>query len=88
MKKEIKFNVNDYVHIKLTPLGKKVYLGHYNEYRELSYQPLMKRMPKYTKSEKKGYHKFQLWEIMQIFGEIIYNGCKMPFKTEIILQKD
>lgn len=65
----MKFNVNNYVKVKLTKRGKEI-MKEEGVMRE--YVP-----------DKDGYTKWQLWELMGVFGNYVYNGCEIPFETEI-----
>ena len=75
------FNVNDYVYVKLTPLGEEIYFKHYEWMKD-------KFVIELPKSEIDGYCKFALWEFMRIFGEYLYNGCPNPFETTIKIEKE
>ena len=63
------FNLNDDVKVKLTDHG-----------RDLLAKKRLTRQP-----DEAGYTKFQLWELMNIFGEHFYNGCSIPFEFNRIL---
>jgi hypothetical protein len=62
-------NLNDDVKVKLTDYG-----------RDLLAKKRLTRQP-----DEAGYTKFQLWELMNIFGEHLYNGCSIPFEFNRIL---
>lgn len=65
----IPFNLNNHVHVELTNFGRKVLI---DEGLEKHHQP-----------GADGKHSFQMWELMQIFGKFMYNGCprdRMPFE--------
>jgi hypothetical protein len=64
------FNLNDDVKVKLTDHGRDLLA----KKRRLTRQP-----------DEAGYTKFQLWELMNIFGEHFYNGCSIPFEFNRIL---
>lgn len=68
----MKFNINDYVKVKLTEHGKKI----------------LKEKDINNSVDENGYTKFQLWDIMNIFGEYCILGCDVPFETEIIIPED
>lgn len=80
----MKFNVNNHVKVKLTEVGKK----HAKE----KYLKLFNYNPPYEYSEPTedvdGYSEWQLWELMATFGDILYNGCKIPFETIIEIVVD
>jgi hypothetical protein len=63
------FNLNDDVKVKLTDHG-----------RDLLAKKRLTRQP-----DEAGYNRFQLWELMNIFGEHFYNGCSIPFEFNRIL---
>lgn len=73
--KEIPFNVNSWVKVKLTPKGKEIL-------------NTTKKFPTALPVDEQGYCKFQLWVFMQYFGDSIYLGCPDMFDTNIILIKD
>lgn len=72
------FNMNDFVKVKLTEFGEKVYAEHYKQYET-------KR--KLTRDDN-GYSEFQLWQLMNIFGSNMYNGNKILFEGVKMLIKD
>ena len=69
---EIIFNVNNFVKVKLTSSG-------FNYYKHL------KNVPELQEPDKDGYTEFQLWELIQYFGDAVYLSCNPPFETQIIL---
>ena len=79
----MKFNINDDVKVKLTQFGWDVHKAHWLPYCDSleEYERHMK-----PKVDKNGYTKFQLWDLMRIFGETMYNGnMNKPFDMEIII---
>jgi hypothetical protein len=62
-------NLNHEVKVKLTDSGQDV----------LAMQQLRRQQ------DADGYIKFQLWELMNIFGVHVYNGCSIPFEFNRIL---
>ncbi len=75
-------NINSYVWIKLTEEGKKM-LALYDE-------PVTSKGYEEKRPTKNGYTRFQLNDVMNIFGSVIYCGNnKIPFGTNIkIDEKD
>ena len=68
---KVKINVNIMTEVKLTDYGKKI-LEDYNT--RLGFIPIIK--------ERK---RFQLWEVMSIFGKSMYNGNpEVPFIDNLI----
>jgi hypothetical protein len=68
-------DVNDTVKVKLKPNGMRIYLDHYDN----------RLMPKVDAD---GYTKFQLWQLMAIFGPHIHLACDPPFETTIVVGPD
>jgi len=88
----MKININDYVKIKLTDYGKEVL----KETKEEFLTSFNKRYnTKHTvdsffekiEYDKEGYTKFQLWHLMEIFGDYMYNGADNVFDLNIKLTK-
>ena len=67
----IKFNINDDIKIQLKERGKKILA--------------VDRPNKRINEDKDGWSTWQLWEVIETFGDYIYNGCDMPFETNIII---
>lgn len=70
--KQITFNINDEVRIKLTELGEKLYTEKYSKHY-------------FAKKDENGYIEIQLWQVMSIFGPHMYNSGDLPFETDIII---
>lgn len=74
-------NINNYVRIKLTKFG--------IEKLKKNHEDLRKKFPtvgEFTppKVDKDGFCEMQLWEVMNIFGEDLFNGSiNLPFETNI-----
>ena len=88
--KEIDFNINDYVHVKMNSYGMKIWNEHWeqlNTYRG-KIEGVPKAILKAAKLKKKGWYKFQMWEFMNIFGKAMWMGNGLPFETVIKIQID
>lgn len=87
MQEYIDFNINDYVKVKLTEKGKYIYYHQFDDIneciRKIGGNPLN---PIELKYDDDGYVEFQLWHLMEIFGEHLFNGCEVPFNTTIRLE--
>ena len=72
-----KFNVNYHVYVRLTDHGREIYRKYWRQFstKESS-------APSLTVDET-GWSKFQLWELMAIFGPHIFSGGTVPFETTI-----
>jgi len=81
----IKFNINDHVKVKLTDLGKDIYLHQYDRINKV-YSNYSKTIltPSNPKVDKDGYTDFQLWELMQLYGPHLYCGAEQLFEKNII----
>ena len=77
------FNINDCVRVKLTDLGKDIYYHQYDETNDYYGRQVVE--PYYPAVDKEGYTKFQLWELMRLYGTYCSNGCSLPFETNITL---
>lgn len=69
-------NVNDSVWVKLTDEGR----AHHQRHYETRYPMLKYRAPDESAD---GWSKWQIWSLMQEFGEAIYMGGPVPFETTI-----
>ena len=67
MDNTIKFNINHDVLIKLTSYGRKILLDKNEKYIE----------------DNDGWSKWQLWDLMNIFGPYMKMGCNNPFDLSI-----
>jgi len=75
-----KFNINDFVKVKLTKRGREVYLDHcvFGAIKPI----------KTINIDVNGYTVFQLWSLMSIFGEHMVNGNDIMFDGVHILIED
>lgn len=64
----MKRNINDYVLVRLTDVGKEI---------------LRKKGFSLPKEDADGWSKWQLWSLMNTFGEYTQLGKDVPFETEI-----
>lgn len=78
-------NTNDYVLVRLTPRGREVL----RENHDKLYDGWGRSKPIYAPpAETCGWSKWQLWRLMQEFGEHTYNGAEVCFETEIRIPLD
>lgn len=73
------FNINDNVKVKLTELGRLVYLNYQRQFVSNAELP---------EPDENGYHEFQMWVLMSIFGQSMYNGGAIPFEGVHILIRE
>ena len=77
-------NFNDHVRVKMHPLGWDI---HRKWHDDLFASAKANANFPYRRPEvgTDGCVEFHLWEVAQIFGAHLYNGCQMPFETEAVL---
>ena len=77
----MRFNVNHKVKVKLTEIGHKIHRADFDQLgmKSITYQP--------PQEDKRGWSEWQMWELMRLFGPHLYNGCNVPFETEIQIPK-
>lgn len=73
----MKININENINVRLTPQGQELIRKHYATYN-VTWHP-----------NADGWYKFQLWDLMNIFGPHLYAGCRVPFEDcDIYLEED
>lgn len=80
------FNINNYVKVKLTDLGKETLLRDNNEFWIKHNKPEFIENFALPKEDIMGYSTFQLWSLMSKFGPYLGNGRPLMFETEIIIE--
>lgn len=78
----VRFNVNHYVRVKITPHGKKCLRKNYDDLAK-SYGGKLGFPFRLPKADKDGWTRFQMHDLMANFGQHMYCGCQVPFETEI-----
>jgi len=71
------FNINSYVSVKLTDHGRALLKKYHDELKlpkDIKLKPI---------AEVDGWSKWQLWELMSIFGPSVYLAAEMPFNAVI-----
>lgn len=71
----MEFNINGDVWIRLTGAGTRAYNLHYEK---------LGMEPPPLQRDSSDWCKFQLWDLMHIFGPAVYNGCQIPFVENVI----
>jgi hypothetical protein len=72
-----KFNINEYVWVKLGAKGEEIYLHSFDDVPQQ-----FRRVP-LPEVDEDGYSKFQMWEFMGLFGPYCRMGFDIPFGTTI-----
>jgi len=84
-KKEIKFNINEEVKVKLNAYGLNIYTEKMEKVNEWLNSVHGKCVKMEVKIDENGYTKFQLWDLMHLFGPHMVLGMDIPFTdTEIV----
>jgi hypothetical protein len=77
----VRFNVNEYVRVKLTECGLKLLREDHARWKALYPSSFGEFTP--PKTDADGWSEWQLWCLMARFGEYITMGMTAPFETEI-----
>ena len=85
MSEFIKANLNLNVRVKLTNYGRKIYYQQNDEMNERYGKEIIK--PKYPKEDEDGCYTTQLWSLINLYGEYLRACAKLPFESEILIQK-
>lgn len=73
-------NINEEVRVKLTDLGREMHKKHHDELRA-RFPSIGEYRP--PKEDEDGWHRIQLWCLMQDYGSAISIGSNQPFETTI-----
>lgn len=75
-------NLNEYVKVKLSDLGKEIYYHQYDETNRTielhGEKPIKPTMPKV---DEEGYTQFQIWQLMNLYGEYMTMCGERVFET-------
>lgn len=83
------FNINQHVYVKLTDKGIDILKNRRKEFnKSLISKGIEPITGKLTKTDEDGYSKFQLWELIEIFGPYMTLCSELPFKTTIRFNKE
>ena len=80
MSKLVDFNLNSYVYVQLTDLG-RAELGRQHEELRKTFPNLGEY--KLAEEDEEGWSKFQAWVLIRTFGHMISATKKPPFLTDI-----
>jgi hypothetical protein len=79
----ITINANDEVWVKLTPVGEQMWADYWWVTEPKGVPESIRK----SHTEWDGWVRFQLWELMQVFGKGMRNGVHVPFETDIRLTR-
>ena len=68
----IRINLNEWIKVKLTDLGKEIYYHQYDELNKAYGREMLK--PNFPSEDEDGYTRFQLWKFIQLYGSHIGIG--------------
>lgn len=82
----IPFNVNDTVRVRLTDVGRKI---HRARFRKLNAQLPLQAELTYSppKEDENGWSEWQMWILINTFGEHVSVCKEPPFETNIEIQQ-
>lgn len=78
----INFNVNSNIKVQLTDIGYRLLIDHYNKYSTYMSVDDVTHVELIAPD---GYVTMQMWEFMNIFGKVSYNGGKQYYNANLIL---
>lgn len=76
----MRFNINDHVRVKLTDHGREIVHAHRQKLSAMLPIPLPATQ---NQEDADGWSRWQLWSLMEIFGEHIHLCGPLPFETTI-----
>jgi len=77
----MKFNINEYVRVKLTDHGRKILRE--QAAKLILEMPCLKEANLIPEEDAKGWSEFQMWDLFSRFEGHIHNGAKPCFETTI-----
>lgn len=79
--KTFKFNINQFVRVRLSDFGRAIHRREWDAFPYCSYQP--------PHEDENGWSRWQMWDLMRTFGPHLFNGAvELPFATEIEILTD
>ncbi len=80
----MKFNINQYVRVRLTDAGRA---AHRKWWDDLFQSPQLKSKYSPPKEDAEGWSRWQLHILMHELGPALCPGFPVPFETEIIIEE-
>jgi hypothetical protein len=78
----VDFNINDYVHVRLTAHGRECLRKNYDELASF-YGGKLSWKFKLPKEDAEGWSKWQMHDLMDQLGKYVGMGREIPFETKI-----
>ena len=82
---EVRFNINDYARVKLTPATLKLWKENAERMRA-TFPQMAHLWPDEPRTDKDGYYRAQLWSIINLIGPECVAGGHAIDKSELILE--
>jgi hypothetical protein len=82
--KTISFNINDYVLVKLTDIGRRYLRDNHDNFMVRIGKSLFDYVP--PKEDNEGWSRWQMWSLMQELGKHQRMGFEPPFELEIKIE--
>jgi hypothetical protein len=84
---QFKVNINEQVKVKLTDIGISILKSKRDELNAMIQSVGGKCLGEFElKTDVDGYSTFQIWDLMNTFGEYMVMGFNVPFETDIIIK--
>jgi hypothetical protein len=77
----MRFNVNDRVRVRLNDKGRAIHRGQFDDMKRCFPRLSIPYTP--PKEDADGWSEWQLWVLMEIFGQHMNTGFDPPFETTI-----
>lgn len=71
----VSLNINSQIRVRLTPTGQVALERHYFPLCQELKKPMAELLPK---ADAEGWHSFELWDFMSIFGPSLHMGMPNP----------
>lgn len=78
------FNINEQVKVRLTEHGRAILKAGINPLEYCGQQDLLDYAYEKIRPDSDGYNIFQMWQLMSIFGDKMYNGAENVFESNLI----
>lgn len=78
----MKFNVNNYVKVRLTDYGREILYKEWLKFQK-THPDIIKKSFTLPEEDSDGWTMFQGWKLMNTFGRYVLPGHKLPFEAEI-----
>ena len=82
--KPVPFNMNQYVRVKLTDIGREILQARRDELNAIILSTKAQHFDgPLVVEDADGWSRWQLWDLMSTFGSRIHMGGRIPFQTDL-----